>query len=499
MKRVRAVVFLLVLSAIGAVWYFTRPEPVVAPEISRYALEWPLPHHDYGNSRSNPDSAINTATVSNLQPLWFFALPAGASTGVLTGNAIIQGGRVYCRDGQSNVYALALDSGKLLWKKEYQQPASSSGGLSVARNLVYVSKGDNGVAALDLKGREKWSVQLTFKPGGVIRSQPIEYDGQVYVASSAPRSGNGSSPEDFGSIYALDGKNGEVKWMYNLGEEALPRSDLPWRSGEFGMFPAIDATGGGMFWPTALSGPWPPPAQVSEKNLPAELFQQRIAAFNHASGQLLWLQSLRNHDYINLDLQQPPIIASMDNRSIILAAGKGGWVYAVELVSGKPLWEVAVGEHQNDQLSSPPRGAARVLPGPRGGVASPMACRDGVLYIPVVNQAGTYSPGKSETTVADLSQGGGELLAIDIRYGKVLWRQTFDSAVLGGATIMGDLVFTSTYAGRVYAFNRISGEKIWEHQTDGRITGWPAGAGKIIVFPVDKSGAGPLLEAFSLP
>lgn len=499
MKRIRVVVLLLILSAIGAVWYFTRPEPVIAPEISRYGSEWPLPHHDYGNSRSNPDSAIDAAVVANLRPLWCFTLPAGNSADGLTGNSIIQGGRIYFRDARSNVYALALDSGRPLWKKEYQPTAPSPGGLCVARNRVYVTRGDNVVAALDLKGREKWSAQLTDQPGVTISSQPVEYAGQVYVAASALRSGDGGSPGDYGRIYALDGKNGEVKWTYNLGEDAVNGSDLPWRSGEFGLFPAIDAAGGGVFWPTYLSGPWPFQSQVSDRNASAVLFQQSIAAFDHANGQMLWLQSLRNQDYSNLDLQQPPIITSIDNRSIILAAGRGGWVYAVEMGSGRPLWELAVGEHQNDQLSSPPRAGVMVLPGPWGGVASPMACRDGVLYVPVVNQAGRYIPGKPEAGVGDRSQSRGELLAVDVHYGKILWKQAFESAVLAGATVLGDLVFTATYAGRIYAFDRASGEKMWEHQTDGRISGWPAAAGKTIVFPVEKSGVGPVLEAFSLP
>lgn len=495
LKSIKMFVFLIVLAAIGTVWYFTRPEPVIAPEVNRYAAEWPLPHHDYGNSRSNPDSTINAATVSKIRLLWNFNLPAGASPV----NIIIQGGRIYCQDGQSNVCVLALDSGKLLWKKEYQQALSGSGGLFVARSMVYVSKGSNEVAALDLKGREKWSVRLTGKPDMVINSQLTEYDGQVYVAASAPRSGNGSSREGFGSIYALDCKSGEIKWKYDIGQEAKQKSDLPWRNGEFGICPAIDTAGGGMFWPTDLSGPWSSQSQASDRNVPVWLFQQRIVALNHSNGQMLWLQSLRNHDYVNLALQEPPIIASMDNRSILLAAGKGGLVYAVEISTGRPLWEVAVGEHQNDQLSSPPRASVQLIPGPRGGVASPMACRDGILYVPVVNQAGKYSPERPETDVSDISQGSGELLAIDIRYGKIIWRQVFDSPVLGGATIMGDLVFTSTYAGRIYAFNRITGEKTWEIQTEGNITGWPAAAGKTIVFPVNKSGASLVLAAFSLP
>lgn len=502
MKKARLFfITLVLLVVVGAgAFLLLQPEPVIAPEISRYALEWPLPHYDYGNSRSNPESAVNSATAPYLQPLWYFSLPAGASNGGLTGNPIIQGSRVYCRDSRSNVYVLALDSGKLLWKKEYQQAASAQGGLCVARNLVYVCIGDNRMAALDSKGREKWLVKLTDKPGVTISSQPIEYNGMVYVSASAPRSGDASSPDGFGSIFALDCKNGDIKWSYDMGgQEAVLRSDIPWRSGEFGTFPVIDSRGGAMFWPTYLSGPGQSQWPKSDKTLPTVLFQQRIAAFGHSNGEKLWLQSLRKHDYLNFDLREPPIITSLDNRSIILAAGRGGRVYAVDLASGTPLWEVAVGEHQNDQLGAPPRTAVQVLPGPGGGVASPMACRDNVLYVPVVNQPGRFNPGKPETTVSEISSSSGELLALDISYGKVLWRQTFDSAVLGGATVLGDLVFTSTCNGRIYAFKRVSGEKVWEHQAEGKISGWPAAAGRVMVFPMEKSGAEPGLAAFALP
>lgn len=499
MKKIKVVLYLLLLLSVGAAWYLLQPAPVVAPEISRYGAEWPLPHHDYCNSRSNPDSAINAANISNLQPLWHFALPIGASAGSISGNSIIQGDKIYCQDGQSNVYALDLDSGKLLWQKEYQLAASGSGGLSATRNRVYVSKGETQIAALDLKGREKWSVQLTDSPDVTIGSQPIEYDGLVYVATAAARSKDNSSPDGWGGIYALDYKNGEIRWSFSIGQEAMLKSNLPWSSGRFGLSPAIDTASGSIFWASDLVGPWPSTPDIHDKNAPARLYQQRIAAFNHLSGNMLWLQSLRNHDYLNLDLQEPPIIVSLDNRSIILAAGKGGRVYATEMGNGRPLWEVAVGEHQNDGLESPPRQTVQVLPGPWGGVASPMAYRDGVLYVPVVNQAGKYTPGKPESAGPDLSRSSGELLAIDVHYGKTLWRQTFDSAVLGGATLLGDLVFTSTYTGRIYAFNRTSGDKLWEYQTDAKISGWPAAAGKSIVFPLEQNGIGLVLAAFSVP
>src|SRR5256885_12289942 len=43
------------------------------------------------------------------------------------------------------------------------------------------------------------------------------------------------------------------------------------------------------------------------------------------------------------------------------------------------------------------------------------------------------------------------------------------AADFGGATVAGDLVFTSTYTGQVLAFNRTSGQQVWSWQApDGR-------------------------------
>lgn len=501
MKIIKLVFFLILLSAGGAAWYFLQPEPVIAPELSRYSTQWPLPHHDYDNSRSNPDSAINTASIGKLQPLWAFALPAAASASGFEGSLVIQGEKVYCQDGLSNVYAVDLNSGKLLWKRDYQLAATGLGGLAVARKRVYVSKGGTQIAALDLKGRELWTSQLTDKANTAISSQPVEYDGLVYVATSAVRLEDDSLTDAWGRVYALDCKNGEVKWSFNTAQDSMLKSTAPWSSGGVCFSPAIDTQNGRVFWTTVLTGPWPSNTDQTGSSVQAgtRVFSQQLFSFEHLGGQVLWSNRLRDGDYLNLGLQAPPVIASLNNRRLILASGKGGLIYAVESDGGRPLWEMAVGEHQNNQLQEPPRNATQVLPGPQGGVASPMAYMEGILYVPVVNQAGIYSPGKPEPVAPDLERSGGELLAVDVHYGKVLWRQAFDSAVLGGATVLGDLVFTSTYGGWIYAFNRINGEKLWEYQTNGNIKGWPAAAGKTIVFPLELNSTGPLLAAFSLP
>jgi outer membrane protein assembly factor BamB len=58
---------------------------------------------------------------------------------------------------------------------------------------------------------------------------------------------------------------------------------------------------------------------------------------------------------------------------------------------------------------------------------------------------------------------------------------------VGGATVVNDLVFTATFNGIIYAFNKKTGEKLFEYQAPGGINGQPAVAGDTIVFPIGVS------------
>jgi outer membrane protein assembly factor BamB len=40
---------------------------------------------------------------------------------------------------------------------------------------------------------------------------------------------------------------------------------------------------------------------------------------------------------------------------------------------------------------------------------------------------------------------------------------------VGGATVVNDLVFTATYNGKIYAYNKKTGELVWEYQAPGGI------------------------------
>jgi glucose dehydrogenase len=80
-----------------------------------------------------PDSTISSANVSRLVPAWTFKLTGNAAAGVtpygsLAAAPVVQDGVVYLQDLDANVYALALATGKLEWKRQFNAPERSGPG-----------------------------------------------------------------------------------------------------------------------------------------------------------------------------------------------------------------------------------------------------------------------------------------------------------------------------------------------------------------------------------
>jgi len=69
---------------------------------------------------------------------------------------------------------------------------------------------------------------------------------------------------------------------------------------------------------------------------------------------------------------------------------------------------------------------------------------------------------------------------------------------LGGATVVNDLVVTSTADGIVVALSRVTGAEVWRYHAPGGINGWPAVSGDTVLVPVGLANP-PQLVALRLP
>jgi outer membrane protein assembly factor BamB len=137
----------------------------------------------------------------------------------------------------------------------------------------------------------------------------------------------------------------------------------------------------------------------------------------------------------------------------------------------------------------------QVYPGFWGGIETPGAFAEGTLYyqvddLPTPYTATAWDAKDGQTSVENLegrtvyARGTSSLIALDAGTGRIRWQHRFGTVGFGAATVVNDLVFTSTYDGMVYALRRRDGREVWRWQAPGGINAWPAVSGDTIVLPV---------------
>jgi outer membrane protein assembly factor BamB/plastocyanin len=473
--------------------------------------EWPLPNQDYHNTRNAPAAAIDSSNVEELGVAWTMAIPAAGPDGAAAGGLVINAGVVYFQDLRANLFAVVLESGDIIWEQRYDSALVGSTGPAIDGKRVYASVDDHTFAALDIvSGEELWTHRPEAGLLGAI--QPTAYDGTVYYATQA---GDGRAPGDAagksGVVHAADAATGDVLWSFQVVPDDS-RSDVDTSAGGgVGHAAAIDTETGLTFWGTGSLAPFPGTAdEANGASLPGpNLYTSSVIALGRDDGALEWHYQAVEHDIFGHDLQVAPILARVEidaePRDIVIASGTVGDVVALDRTSGELVWRTQVGAHQNDDLEELPMDEdVEVYPGIFGGVASPMAFAEGMVYVPVVNVPTIHSATGHDAADAteafddavantQLEDGTGALIAIDAASGEIAWQQELESPVFAGATISGDLVFTATYDGLMRAFERTNGEPVWAWQAPAGINAWPAVADDFIVWPAGLGGEPQLL------
>ena len=487
------------------------------PEVTQYATDWPLPNHDYANTRATTDSTINSTNVNTLGVAWVHNVPSGTSTfGSISTTPIIMGGTVYIQDIGNNIMALDLATGQQKWQTVYNLANLGPNGVSVGYGKVYGSAGPYAVASVDMStGQETWRKTLIDISQGQngIDMQTTVYDNIVYVSTVPGNAGIFYAGGGMGVIYALDQKTGNVLWSFNTvnppdvwGNPVVNSGGGCWYD------PAIDTNTGMSYWGIANPAPFPGQPKVTgiTQDYPSgssrpgpNLYTCSMLALDHKSGKMAWYTQVWPHDISDYDLQIPPILGSANyggkQQDIVLGAGKMGRVYAFNRDTGALLWDTEVGQHNgNDELAVwPANGNITVLPGILGGVETPMAYADGVVYVAANNLAVTYTNGLNYS-VAPFSTNTGDLVAVDVNTGHILWDNKLPSGEYGGATVVNDLVFTGTFDGMLYAFKRDTGQKVWSYQAPAGVNAWPAVAGDTLVWPIAGPGGPASIIGFRL-
>jgi glucose dehydrogenase len=105
------------------------------PEVERHAAQFPTPNGDLANTRATRGS-IGSSNVKQLGIAWKVPIIAAGAFGGLASTPIIAGNTVYTQDLDSNVQAISLASGKVLWTHRYNPPDVGPNGVAIGYGRI---------------------------------------------------------------------------------------------------------------------------------------------------------------------------------------------------------------------------------------------------------------------------------------------------------------------------------------------------------------------------
>ena len=451
---------------------------------------WAYPNGDAANTRS-VDGEIDTSTVTRLGVAWTVPITAAGTFGGYASTPIVVDDTVYTQDLASNVQAIDLRSGEVKWTTRYDSPSVGPNGVAVGDGRVYGGTGDGAFALDQLTGRELWFHRITRNAREGVDMAPGYSDGIMYI-STVPGNASGFYRGDgVGIVHAFDGETGRRLWNFETVPESLwnPRHVDINSGGGLWHPPAFDGDGD-MYVSVANPGPWPGTERYpwgSSRPGP-NLFTNSLVKLDAASGEVKWYRQVLPHDVYDWDLHLPPILTESDGKRIVLASGKLGRVFAFDAGNGDRLWERSVGIHNghddDNQLAMDGRFElldmpVTVWPGILGGVETQMAVKDGVVFVPIVDLPVRFAT--QERRRIDFNGGRGQMVALDVADGDVKWTRRFATPVYGAATVVNNLLFTTTFDGTIYALDVDTGAIVWREQLPAGTNATVAIAGDTLV------------------
>ena len=476
------------------------------------AGEWALPGADLQNTRNVPGS-INSSNVKSLKLAWRVAIRAKGTFGTYATTPVVVGGVVYTQDINSNVYAIDLASGKVKWFHRYNSPSVGPNGVNVVNGVVYGATGDSAFALQASTGEQLWKKKLTRNKNEGIDMAPGVNDGTVYISTVPGNSkgfyvGNGQA-----ILWAMNAKTGATLWKWEEVPTNLwsnKHTDINSGGGQWDP-PSFDANGD-LYIGVSNPAPWP-----GVKGLPfatsrpgPNLYTDSVVKLDHTTGKLIWYYQLTPHDLYDWDLENSPILGTVNGKGVVFDGGKAGIVIALDQETGKLLWKKKVGihnGHDNDNLLPLSRLLKKkfpylVYPGALGGIESQLAYDGKRVFAVANNLPGTYTSGYGFKFSVGFDKGTGELVALDQASGALVCHHHFDSSPYGAVSLTNDVAFTTTFDGTVWALNSQTCQLLWHKKLPAGTNTPVTIAGDTVVtagsFPTTKTQV-PAIVAYRLP
>lgn len=288
----------------------------------------------------------------------------------------------------------------------------------VMGDLVYIGGLDSILHAIDLQtGKEVWQ----FKSGGAIRSTVFADDEYVYL--------NGGD----GNIYCLVRYDGALQWIFQTGgKERYDFADyfdsapvvvdnlLYVGSSDFNLY-ALDATNGSEIWHYPTDGMVHTTPAIANGGIYFGSFDGYVYALDAQNGTLRWKFKTVGHRYFPKgEVQGSPVITDQ----LIVIGARDYNVYAIDRENGYCHW----------------------------------------------NKSFQNGWGLSNTVFKDtlLIAGADErkIICVNEKSGSEFWNKPMEFLIFGNLVFSQKMFYVGTTNGKLHGFDRISGERVWQFETE---------------------------------
>jgi quinoprotein glucose dehydrogenase len=315
--------------------------------------------NDYGGSPDSMQysalSQIDRGNVATLQQAWFHPVDGDAVR--LAFNPLIVDGVMYVRGAKGRLVALDAATGTERWRSteeafdrgvSYWESADRTD-----RRLMVTSR--NGLRQVDARtGR----LITTFGVGGTVDMRagtprrlggPNKTPGRIFenlvIVGSLTGEGYGSPP---GDIRAYDVRTGALVWTFHtvprpgeFGYETWPAKAHEYAGGvnNWGEM-TVDEKHALVFVPLGS----PTHDLYGADRAGDNLFGNSLVALDARTGTRRWHFQTVHHDLWDYDLAAAPKLLTVQHEGrpveIVAQAGKTGFLYVFERLTGKPLWPI---------------------------------------------------------------------------------------------------------------------------------------------------------------
>jgi alcohol dehydrogenase (cytochrome c) len=445
-----------------------------AGPVGQAAAGWTQPGADLANTR-DVASTITSSNVKQLGVAWTVPLTISTShtDGAYATTPVVVNGVVYVQDLESDVMAISLATGKVLWARDYNSPNGGPDGVTVAGGVVYAATNHAAVALDAATGAQLWSRTLISNDHEGIDMAPGYNHGTVYVSTVPVNPTVGEYlAGGKGVLWALNAATGAPEWSWDQVQDLWGNPGIN-SGGGLWYAPSFDAQGNiylGIANPAPLFGTKSYPLGSSRPG--PDLYTDSVVKLSPA-GKLLWYYQLTPHDLYDWDLQDPPVLTTADGRPVVIDGGKAGILIELDAQTGKLIWKLPVGVHsghENDGLltehatptSHDPLPAHYCLqPSIYGGIETQLASNGSTTFAAVNDLALPATPagytGSVTSVLGAVEKATGEMVAVSQDTGMVDWDTPLPSSPYGAATVTNDVVLTTTFRGDLYALDAASG------------------------------------------